>query len=232
MMVAICLPSRGLVFSRCMQSVIEGMQELNALGIATKFYYTHDLPIPDCHNACIEKAIGDSRTDKIFIIEEDMYIDPQAFVALATSDQDIAVLQYNDRNGSPHGIIHVNKAGEILWTGLGAACIKRKVFEDLGMPYFRIDHKYKITKKHIEKDRTVTEFEEIEPRQEYDLKTGKFVEVRDEYKYGGLDVDFYTRVRRLGYKITQLENYKAHHFELVKLGESYTNNGCHLIRQV
>jgi hypothetical protein len=215
-----------------MQSAIEGMQALNAVGIATKYFYTHDLPIPTCHNTVVEKALADSTVDKIFFLEEDMYIDPQAFVALATSNEDIAILQYNDRNGSPNGIIHRNETGEIIWTGLGAACIKRKVFEDIGFPYFRIDHRYRNIK-HTNKDGVlVTEFEELEPRTIYNEETKKVEEVRDEYTYGGLDVDFYTRCRRLGYKITQLMEYKAHQFVLIKLGETYQNKGTHEIRQV
>ncbi len=55
---------------------------------------------------------------------------------------------------------------------------------------------------------------------------------RDEYKYGGLDVDFYTRARQKGFKIVCLPNYRAHQFELVQLGEKYTNNGIHTIKQV
>jgi hypothetical protein len=230
--IGLCVPSRGLVFSRCMQSAIEGMQALNAVGIGTKYFYTHDLSIPDCHNTVVEKALADKTVDKIFFLEEDMYVDPQTFVALATSEYDISIVQYNDRNGSPNGIIHRNEQGEIIWTGLGAAVIKRKVFEDLGYPYFRIDHRYKNIKKTNKAGMLVTEFEELEPRTIYNEETKKVEEIRDEYIYGGLDVDFYTRVRALGYKIMELAEYKAHQFVLIKLGEPYQNKGCHEIRQV
>ena len=231
-MIALCIPSRGLVFSRCMQAAIEGMQALNAVGVATIFCYTHNLPIPDCHNACVEKALSNQAVTKIFFLEEDMYIDPQTFVALATSDYDIATVQYNDRNGSVNGIIHRNEQGEILWSGLGATVVKRAVFEALGKPYFRIDHRYKSTKSAGPNGAIVTQFEELEPRQEWDQEKNEFVTVRDSYKYGGLDVDFYTRARQLGYKIEALPEYKAHQFVLVALGEVANNNGCHEIRQV
>ncbi len=231
-MIAICVPSRGLIFSRCTQSIIEGMQELNKVGLATIYCYTHDLPIPDCHNACVEKALSNKAVDKIFFVEEDMYIDPQTFVALATSNEDIAVVQYNDRNGSPHGIIHKNEQGEIVWTGLGAACIKRKVFEDIGNPYFRTDHRYKVVKRAGPNGPVVSENEELEPRTLYNEETKQVEEIRDKYIYGGLDVDFYTRVRKLGYKITALSDYKAHQFVLKQLGEAYNNNGVHDIQQV
>lgn len=217
-MIYIALPSRGLVFSRTMQSVIEGMQALNSIGIATRYVYTHDLPIPDCHNACVDKALQDPACQKIFIIEEDMYIDPQAFVALATSDESIAVLQYNDRNGSPHGIIHKNQAGEIIWTGLGAVCIKREVFETLGSPYFTTHPRYGIKKKVDKAGVYISEFYELEGS--------------EPYSYGGLDINFYTRLRKLGYKIVCLPDYKAHQFELVQMGKPLDNQGIHTIRQV
>lgn len=217
-MVAICTPSRGLVFSRTMQSVIEGMQALAKVGIASKFFTSHDLKIPDGHNYCVETALQDKAVDKIFFVEEDMYIYPDAFVALVTADNDISTLQYNDKNGSPHGIIHYNEAQEVLWSGLGATVIKRAVFESLGVPYFRSDVRYKITKKRIIDGKAITEYEEQE--------------ARSEWGYGGLDVDFFTRARKNGFTIKVLPEFKAHHFALVQLGKETNNDGCHIIRQV
>lgn len=232
-MVAICTPSRGLIFSKCVQGIIEGMQALNGVGIATIYCYTHELPIPDCHNATVEKALANSAVDRIFFIEEDMYVDPQTFIALATSEHDIVTVNYNDRNGSVNGIIHYDETGEILWSGLGATVIKRRVFEAIGTPYFRTDHRYKSIKKATSIGRpAVTHFEEIEPRTEWDAQQNKTVVVRDEAKYGMLDVDFYYRARQRGFKIVCLQQFRAYQFELIQLGESYNNKGCHVIRQV
>src|SRR3990167_3513561 len=88
-MIGICLPSRGLVFSRTMQSVIDGMQALNKLGIATLFHSSHDLPIPDSHNYVVEQALQNTAVRKIFLMEEDNFLFPDAFVELATSDYDV-----------------------------------------------------------------------------------------------------------------------------------------------
>lgn len=218
-MVAICVPSRGLIYSHTVQSVIEGMQALNAVGVATTYITTHDLPIPQSHDTCVQKALANSAVQTILFIEEDMYLEPAAIVALATSSEPFVTLQYNDKNGSPHGIIHYNEDGEILWSGVGATAIKRHVFEALGQPYFRADVRYKVVKKTLSDGRkVVTDFEELEQR--------------SDYQYGGLDVDLCTRIRKLGFTLKKLEQYKAHHFQLVQLGEPHTNNGCHVIRQV
>jgi len=231
-MIGVCVPSRGLVFSKTMESVVSGMSELGKLGIACRLFMSHDLPIPDSHNYCVERAFQDPSIDKILFIEEDNYVFPDAFVALATSPYDIATLNYNDKNGFPKGIIHYNERGEIIWCGLGATCIKREVFEKLGKPYFRTDTRYKITKKYEQDGKTVSEYEKIENRKEWSEEDLKVVEIKDPYKYGGLDIDFYTRARENGYSITLLPEYKAHHFELIQLGEKHTNNGQHEIRQV
>jgi len=232
MLVAICTPSRGLIFSKTVQSIVEGMQALNKIGIATKYFSSHDLPIPDSHNFTVEQAFQDSAVDKIFFVEEDMYIFPEAFVALATSEADITTLQYNDKNGSPNGIIHYNEAGEAIWAGLGATVIKRTVLEALGIPYFRTNQICVIKKKTREGDRIITEYEPKEVREEINQTTGKLEKVEEKYIYGGLDIDFYTRARKAGYKITVLPDHKAHHFDLVQLGEKQINNGCHVIKQV
>lgn len=229
--VAFCVPSRGLVFSRCMESVINGMQHLNSLGLLTRYYGTHDLPIPDSHDFLVSQALQDGCRTLIFI-EEDHYIAKEGYEALVASGEAIATLQYNDKNGSPFGIIHYNEKGEIIWGGLGATLIKAEVFESIGKPYFRTDHMYKNIRKHIEGERAVTEYVEIEPRKVMNQATHKFEDKRDNYKYGGLDIDFYTRARKSGYRIHLVPNYKAHHFELVQLGDKYTNNGLHIIKQV
>lgn len=229
-MIAICVPSRGLVFTKTMQGVIEGMQALNKLGIATSFHCSTDLPIPASHNFCVSQGMQTPAT-KFLFIEEDNYLFPDTFVALATSDAfDVQTVQYNDKNGSPHGIIHYNEAGEVLWGGLGSTIVHRRVFEKLGDPYFRIDHIYHNKKKRNVNGKLITEYEETEARQRWDGT--KFEEVRDEYKYGGLDIDFYTRARREGFTVGVLQNHKGHHFQLLKLGEPHTNNGLHEIRQV
>lgn len=230
-MIGFCVPSRGLVFSRCMESVIKGMQHLNSLGIMTRYYCTHELPIPESHSVCVEQALQDG-CKWIMMVEDDHYIAPEAYEALVASGESIAILQYNDKNGSPHGIVHYNEAGEIIWSGVGALLVKSEVFEKIGKPYFRIDHMYKNVRKHVEGDKTVTEYVEVDPRKVYNEKTLKFEDKRDSYKYGGLDIDFYTRARKAGYKVHLVQGHKAHHFELVKLGETHSNNGAHTIRQV
>lgn len=230
-MIAICTPSRGLIFSKTVESIFKGMQELNKHGLATNFYISHDLPIPDGHSYCTEQAIQDGAKTIIFV-EEDMYIFPDGFLALATSEADITTMQYNDKNGSPHGIVHYNEAGEVIWGGLGATAVKTELFLKLGKPYFRTDTIYKNVKKQHKGGKVITEYEPMDKHQVWDAKQHRVIDRVEHYKYGGLDIDLYTRARHQGASIALLEGHKAHHFDLVQLGEKHTNNGLHVIRQV
>jgi len=231
-MIAICTPSRGLIFSKTVESIMNGMSHLNANGLATKFYTSHDMSIPHGHNYTIAQGMQDG-AQRFIIVEEDNYIFPDGFLALATTESPIITMQYNDKNGSPHGIIHYNEAGEIIWGGLGATAVKREVWEKLGEPYFRIDTLYRNTKKKLEDGKLITEYEEVPTTKKFNRETLKWEKKEGVgYKYGGLDIDFYTRARKAGFKIDLVKKHKAHHFELVKLGEKHTNQGCHVIREV
>lgn len=212
---AIITPSRGLIHSRTVQSIFDGIRSVREHEWC--FFTTHDKPIPDAQNDCLERAFTWG-AEVILSIEEDNVIDIPAFQALVRNDYPIAILQYNDRNGSPHGIIHKDGANNILWSGIGALKVKKEVFEAIGKPYFRTEVRYSVKKKPQGDGTVVTQFEEIPHR--------------SPQQYGGLDVDFYTRARNKGYTITQVQGHIAHHMKLVKLGEGFTNNGCHDIQAV
>lgn len=214
-MIAIITPSRGLIHSRTVESIFNGIDAMPDRQF--RFFTTHDKPIPEAQNDCMARAFKWGATT-ILSIEEDNVLDVPAFKALVDNDHPIAILQYNDRNGSPHGIIHKNEAGEIMWTGIGAVKIKKEVFDAIGLPYFRTDVRYAIKRKPFGDGSVVTQFEEVNHR--------------GQHQYGGLDVDFYTRARAKGYKVIQIQGHLAHHMKLVKLGEPFTNNGCHDIQAI
>lgn len=212
-MIAVCLPTRGMLFTRTMECVVKGIYELEARGIKTSFHSTFDLPIPAGHNQCVEEALANSDVEKVFFVEEDMYIPTDAFVALATSPSEMVTLQYNDKNGRPHGIIEFDKNGKVVWGGLGATVITRKVFDAVGKPYFFTERRWKNVRQNGE-----VHYERVS--------------IPGPYQYGGLDVDFCFRVHEKGFTIDWLPQFRAQHFQLTSLGEPYTNNGMHQIRCV
>jgi len=165
--------------------MIEGMLALQKLGHEVIYFTTHDLPIPDGHNDCVEKALAIPEVDRIVFIEEDMYIYPQAFVELATSDHPMATFQYNDKNGRPHGIIEFDNGGEVVWCGLGATKIDRSVFEKVGQPYFDTKRRWS-NHRRFDGKTLVKWYEPVSTM------------AKDNNQYGGLDVDFCMRVRKAG----------------------------------
>lgn len=213
-MIAICLCSRGLVYSKCMESVYIGLQVIPN----SKLYMTHDLPIPDAQNDITERALKDGASKLIFI-EEDHYNGEKEWMELANATADIATLQYNDKNGSPHGIIHYNEKMEILWCGMGSTMMQKRVFDALDKPYFRDDVRYRIVrKKDTDIGTIVTEYEELP--------------IRAKWGYGGQDVDFYTRVRKKGFRIERIPDLRSIHMKVVKMGDPTVNKGVHEITAV
>lgn len=226
------MPSRGLIYSKVIEGVLVGIEALEDIGVKSKVFISNDLPIPDSHNSCVERAL-EAGCERIVFIEEDNYVGESEFLSLAHYDADIATLQYNDKNGSPHGIIHYNEASEILWCGLGATSIRRSVFEKLESPYFRTTVRYKIIKKRLSDDkRLITEYEKIDPHQQWNPETSKFEDKLEPYAYGGLDVDFFTRARHAGFKIEKIPDMKSIHLKVMEYGKPYDNNGVHTITSV
>lgn len=220
-MVIICLASRGLVYSKCVESVFNGIEAIKKAGIPVydKPVMSHDLPIPDAQNYITQTAL-DLGATQIIYLEEDHYNDPAAWVALASHPGDIATLQYNDKNGSPHGIIHFNERHDILWCGMGSTKVRRSVLEAVGSPYFRDDVRYRIKRKRTDENgvQIITEYEELPNR--------------SPYGYGGQDVDFFTRVRQKGFVIHQIEGMRSIHMKIVQMGDAATNKGVHQITAV
>lgn len=214
------MPSRGLIYSKTVESVTRGREALAAAGIGSQVVYSHDLPIPDSFNYVVEQNFQNPAVNKILFIEEDMVVEESAFVSLCTADNDVTALQYNDKNGSPHGIIHYNEQGNILWCGFGATLIQKYVFDKLDKPWFRDDVRYKVIKKQTGPDgkKIVTQYEPME--------------ARSEWGYGGHDVDFYTRVNKAGFSIKSLPDIRAHHLMVVEMGKDHMNKGVHVIRTV
>ena len=136
-MIAVLLPSRGLVHSRTMQDILA-----NVLGtdLDVGFYFSHGNNIPDSHNLVVEEAMKD-KPDYLWLVEDDMQLPPGILKELLEAHTDIALADYPVR-GDQHSVTR-NKDGEFLYGGLGCVLIKKKVFkEKLAPPFFRTDYSY------------------------------------------------------------------------------------------
>jgi hypothetical protein len=193
-MIGVILPTRGLVFTEVEDAIDRELE-----GYPYKIYRSFTLPIPDCQNELVEKALAEYNSHLLFI-EEDVVIPEGGFEKLMLAKADIACIDYGVEGW---GCVTKNKEGEILWCGLGCTLINRNVFNNLDKPYFRSD---------------------IELR----LNDWKWVKSPPD-KYGGQDIYFCTKAREKGFKIVQVEGIECKHLKLESLGQPGLNNGLHKI---
>lgn len=90
-MLGICIPSRGLIHSRTVESLFEAVSGIGPY----QLYFSHDNPIPECFNIPCEAALADG-CEQILILEEDIVLDQHTIRELlkALETADIAYCDY------------------------------------------------------------------------------------------------------------------------------------------
>ena len=193
-MIAVLCPSRGLVFTETDILIDKVVNHFDS-----QVFRSYDKKIPDAQNFLVEEALKTESTYFLFL-EEDNVPTFEQVKEMVNRDVDIAFVDYGVGGWSCGA---KNDKGEILWCGLGVTLIKRKVFEKLDRPWFRIDKSLR-------------------------LNDNKWIDVP--MKYGGHDIWFFTKAREAGFKITQVAG-EAIHLRLDKLGTKEINNGLHIIEK-
>lgn len=140
--IAVCIATRGLINTWCMESVLKNLE-----GYPYRIYFTKDQPIPDAQNTLVSEALAGGQ-DYLWFVEEDMLIPDGALTAMMAVQAPVVAVDYPMGNG--YGCV-CKKDGKVLWTGLGCTLIERRVFEAIGQPYFRNDQTARITNlEHME----------------------------------------------------------------------------------
>lgn len=129
-MIIIAVPTRGMLFTEVAQAITEIQLHVQSIPI-----YTWNMPIPDAHNALVEKALMFNPSHVLFI-EEDNIPPKMGVMNMLNANADIACIDYGVNGWS---CTAKRRNGEILWCGLGTTLIKREVFERLERPWFRSD---------------------------------------------------------------------------------------------
>lgn len=193
-MIGLILPSRGLVFAEVLESLFDNLQ-----GYDYKIYQAIGLPIPDCQNIPVERALADGCSHLWFV--EDDTVPPKGILEkLLSSGGDITAVDYAV-NG--WGCITRDKInGEIVWCGLGCTLVKSSVFKEIERPYFRDD-------------------------QQLRLNDMKWIPA-PKNRYGGQDIWFCMKALEKGFKIVQIQG-ECKHLKLDALGTPEQNNGAHKI---
>jgi hypothetical protein len=197
MKLGVVLASRGTMFSRTMESVFE-----NTKGHNWKLYMAHGLPIPDCFNVPLKKALKD-KCDWIWFVEEDMYIPKGTLKRMFELKQPIVTVDYGDKKSGKALILRDIDDG-VVFSGMGCLLVKADVFEKLSEPYFR----------------PMVFWQVVEDNG--DIRWEPHPEIK-ETGYGQQDIYFCWIVNKLGYKITELPKARIGHQRLVSKGGDSQN---------
>jgi len=208
MKIGVCLSSRGLVFSRTMESVFK-----NTKGKDWELYMTHDLPLPKCFNVALNRALKD-KCDLIWFVEEDMLI-PEGtldkMIEMMSNGLTVISTDYpNKHNGD--SFVYEDGRGNILFTGMGCMLLDSKVFKDMDKPYIRQGTFW------IKQDDSNATYLEYHP------------EITQK-GYGTQDVYLCHQLTENGNKIV-LVDAEIGHMKLVGTSDPLSNNGQYKIEEV
>ena len=215
-------PSRGLVHSRTVESVMANVADAQAAGHEFRGWrLSHALPIPDCHQDVAEQGLA-TGADALWFVEEDVIPPAGALLALfdALRAYEVAAIDYPVWNGGKHwscicrsrdgGPNERPSTGPIRYTGLGCTLVRRSLFGRLNPPWFRSDMQFQI------------------------LRVGNTTELVQKpvaYEYGGQDIYFAYRALEAGMTIGEVPM-TAGHARVAEMGKRGTNHGCHTIETI
>lgn len=171
-MIAVCIPSRGLMHSRTMEDITAALR-----GQPHYFVMAHGMPQPDAQNYITEKALS-YKPDLIWYVDDDMKIPegllPELIVAMKDG-ADVAVADYPC--ATDQHTLHIRN-GVFEAAGMGCVMVRPQVMVTLGPNYFRTNVSY------------IFDGEKLQPQ--------KLPPNRDPLmQHGGHDVDFWQRVIKL-----------------------------------
>lgn len=122
MKLAVCIPSRGLINSRTISSVLDNLKTIENWSL----FFTHDLPIPDCFNTLVADAL-EWGADYIWFVEEDMLIYEDTLIKMIEANKDIVTVDYPVTE-TAHAVVR----GKFTYCGTGCTLVSRGVLEKTG----------------------------------------------------------------------------------------------------
>lgn len=198
--IAVLVPTRGLLFTDTMMALL---RELSPMKHA--FFFTKDLPIPDCRNALVKAARDCGVPFTHYLMVDDDVIIPEGGVqAMLDMEKPVVIIDYPTHAmgiGANRGNVAytVWKKGDstegkvIAWAGLGCTLVEAKVFNKFTYPYFRKGGQY------FDRD-----------------KQGKMVLYGNGDTDGGEDYEFYFDCKKFGYQVEQVKDMVCGHAKIMR----------------
>lgn len=201
MKIGVILPSRGLIFSRTADEILEALN--NA---PHKIFFSHRRPIPECFNEPLEKALKDKDITHIWFVEDDMVLPPNILSKLLEVDKAVVTADYPVNQKGRGSVFSIK--GQTIYCGTGCLLVKREVFDEIKKPVFRTNVRWNM--------KNFGDF--LKMTSHYSTEKG----------YGLHDITFCMALYERSIPIHVIKE-KLSQRKLVSLGKAGSNNGAHNI---
>jgi glycosyltransferase involved in cell wall biosynthesis len=197
-LLAVCIPTRGVVFTEVMQGVFDNLAGRKAILLTTT-----DEGLPDCMNDLAERALA-AGASHLWIVEEDTVPPAGVLDAMLAADAPLVACDYPV--GTSHTCFGFDDDG-LLWTGLGCTLIQASVFAEIERPWFECNMNMSV----VSRDGLF-----------YFTADEGSVNHR-----GGHDLSFCTKMKRAGLERHGLKGRECRHLKLKNWNAAPTNKACH-----
>lgn len=205
--IAVILPSRGLVFSRTADELLQ-----NLTGYDYDIFFAHGLPIPLCFNKPLKTILNASNDySHVWLVEDDMCLPDGTLDSLLLLDSPVATMDYPVTK-SGQGAVFSDKERRVIFCGTGCTLVKIEAFDELSEPYFRTDIRW-----------TATNYGD------FIRLTAMKIDNPSLPGYGLHDTNFGIKLWQAGIPISVAG--RVGQRKLIKLGEAGTNEGAHQIEE-
>jgi len=212
MKIALCIPTRGVIFARTIVSTI-----LSPRLVGAHVIIVDGLPIPDSHNECIRRALKTDCTHILFV-EEDMVIPDRGLelmIAYANEGQKYVAIDYPITLQGRTTIKYVGSTA--MFTGFGCTLLDRRLFTDYDLhdPWLTDEYAFQIEMDNHNVERF------IRHKRENNEKT-----------YGMFDIKFGDDMQRNGIKIKVISGIVCPHLRMRTWERKVVNHGVHDIYEL
>ena len=201
MKVGVIFPSRGLVFSRTANELLDNLTD-----IPHKIFFSHKKPIPECFNNPLEEALKDKKITHIWFVEDDMVLPERILHTMLFEDKAVVTCDYPINKDGRGSVFKIKD--QIIFCGTGCLLVKREVFDELKRPIFRTDIRWRM--------KNYGDFIKMSSH------------IVEEEGYGLHDINFSMALYERGIPIHELP-VKLAQRKLLSLGKAGSNNGAHNI---
>lgn len=200
--IGVALPTRGLVFTETMRTLIRNLERHTNADIYWEIFSSDNLPIPQGHTDCVKRALQADSTH-VWIVEEDVVFPDGILQEMLDLNAPVVASDYPQPFGQS---VIARKEGMIIMASTGCLLVKREVFEKLPTPWFGTTRDMQMEVKGTKPMVKITE--------------------RDPFLFGGQEIWFSSLLWEAGIPIVETE-LKCAQVKVDTVNFNSNNKGCH-----